>query len=140
MKCLLNAVILTFSLTVTIATESPAQGFTKFHLQYALITDNLKTKESKLDELMALSRDNPKVATFIADFWYDAARVHCHDYLIYSIRILLKKSQVPKTKKAKLKLQFDVIDTSNRCMLPYYFDNWEKINKTIIEAQSIKKR
>jgi hypothetical protein len=104
----------------------------RFLLDYAVVDHSLKNNEGYSDELLKLWERNPHAAIFLSEFWHQKAYNACRESIHENINSCVKKITLGMTEEEKDKITEPAKKAANQCFYSFYYDNWDEINKTII--------
>ena len=99
-----------------------------FPVYYAMVSHVLKHDEGCFDQLMA----SPQMEN-ISEFWWGYISKECDGYLSNQIEKLVKQSDSTKSQsKRNEEIGHRVDGLKQQCAMSVIFDNWERINASIV--------
>ncbi len=125
--------------------------FSRFYEDYTTVSHSLMSDQGRLNELTELLSLDKDAADHIADFWLFKAKRECYDFVEkiksnIDFKDLYKEIDyyVDKPIKSISGGKYDEIQKNaqmeaNQCRYSIYYDNWDAINKMILDkCDSIK--
>lgn len=104
----------------------------RFFLDYAVVDHKLKDDKGYSMELLKLYEKTPHSAIFIADFWHQKAFKECEESIQTNARRCSQKITLNMTEEEEDKIMEPAEKAANQCFYSFYYDNWDEINKTIV--------
>ncbi|NQS89686.1 hypothetical protein HQ584_07865 [Patescibacteria group bacterium] len=104
----------------------------RFFLDYGVVDHSLKNDEGYSMELLELYEKNPNSAVFIADFWHQKALRECEESIRSNSRLYSNNITLDMTKEERDEVMKPAEEAAIKCLYGYYYDNWNKINESII--------
>lgn len=121
--------IFLFSANTLLAEE---RTIPRFFLDYAVVEHSLKNDKGYSMELLELYKKAPHSAIFIADFWHQKALKECEESIRTNARRCSQKIALNMTEEEKDKVMEPAEKAARQCFYSFYYDNWDEINKTIV--------
>lgn len=127
-------------------------GLSRFYQEYKEVNHSLMSDQGCVDELMELQSLDVNAADKIADFWLFKSKRECYDFVekiksgvdfndlykeIDYYNIDKKTTNVSGGKYEEI--QNKALKEAEQCRYCIYYDNWDKINKMILDKLKVVK-
>lgn len=132
----LTIVILLFCVNTLLGEE---RTIPRFLIDYAVVDRSLKNRKGYAIELLKLYQKDPNSATLIADFWHQKAVRECQKCIETNVDLYLQKITPNMTQEEKDKVMEPAKEAATQCFYSFYYDNFDEINKTIVNKLKVAK-
>ena len=120
-------------------------GLSRFYREYTEVSHSLMSDQGCVDELMELQSLDVNAADKIADFWMFKSKRECYDFvekiksdidfkdLYKEIDYLVDKRTTNVSGGEYEEIQKKALKEAEQCRYCIYYDNWDGINKMIMD-------
>ena len=120
-------------------------GLSRFYLEYKEVSHSFMSDQGCVRELMELQSLDVDAADKIADFWMFKSKRECYDFvekiksdvdfkdLYKEIDYLIDKRTTNVSGGEYEEIQKKALKEAEQCRYCIYYDNWDDINKMILD-------